>query len=98
MGENITTRGVALLSLPKGTRLHLGDHAIVRVTGLRNPCKALEALHDGLMEATLERAEDGTLVRKAGVMGVVEVGGVVRPDDPIRVERPRGPHRRLEPV
>src|SRR3954447_23576269 len=38
MGENITTRGVPLLELPRGTRLHLGDSAVVDITGLRNPC------------------------------------------------------------
>src|SRR5437763_3567695 len=37
MGENITTRGIELLSLPTGTRLHLGESAIVELTGLRNP-------------------------------------------------------------
>src|SRR3989442_10395556 len=35
MGENITTRGVDLLGLPTGTRLYLGDAAVVEVTGLR---------------------------------------------------------------
>src|SRR5215218_5628077 len=38
MGENVTTRGVDLLALPTGTRLHLGPTAVVEVTGLRNPC------------------------------------------------------------
>jgi len=37
MGENITTRGADLLGLPTGTRLLLGDSAVVEVTGLRNP-------------------------------------------------------------
>ena len=30
MGENVTTRGVDLLGLPAGTRLHLGDGAVSR--------------------------------------------------------------------
>src|SRR5438309_7732863 len=42
MGENITTRGVDLLGLPTGTRLYLGDAAVVEVTGLRNPCAQLD--------------------------------------------------------
>jgi len=37
MGENVTTRGIDLLGLPTGTRLRLGDAAIIEVTGLRNP-------------------------------------------------------------
>src|SRR5689334_6445476 len=39
MGENVTTRDIDLLSLPAGTRLRLGDAAVIEVTGLRNPCK-----------------------------------------------------------
>jgi MOSC domain-containing protein YiiM len=98
MGENVTTRGVDLLALPVGTRLRLGDHALVEITGLRNPCKQLEGIQSGLMEATLERHADGELVRKAGVMAVVLEGGEVRPGDPIAVELPAAPHRALEPV
>lgn len=75
MGENVTTRGIDLLSLPTGTRLHLGGTAVVEVTGLRNPCVQLEQIKEGLMAATLERDEQGKLVRKAGVMGVVDAGG-----------------------
>ncbi|HEX2281329.1 MAG TPA: MOSC domain-containing protein, partial [Thermomicrobiales bacterium] len=41
MGENVTTQGVDLLSLPTGTRLQLGAPAVVEVTGLRNPCAQL---------------------------------------------------------
>jgi MOSC domain-containing protein YiiM len=97
MGENVTTRGVDLLSLPAGTRLRLGDAAEVEVTGLRTPCKQLDGVAPGLMAATLDRAEDGSLVRKAGVMGIVVAGGEVRPGDPIAVELP-AERRALEPV
>ncbi len=98
MGENVTTRGVDLLRLPTGARLHLGDVAIVEVTGLRNPCAQLDRIQPGLMGATLERAQGGSLVRKAGIMAVVLAGGDVRPGDPIRVELPPDPHRPLAPV
>ena len=98
MGENVTTRGVDLLGLPTGARLRLGDMAIVEVTGLRNPCAQLDRIQPGLMGATLERAQDGSLVRKAGIMAVVLAGGDVRPGDPIRVELPPEPHRPLAPV
>ncbi|MGN6302986.1 MAG: MOSC domain-containing protein, partial [Angustibacter sp.] len=50
MGENVTTSGVDLLGLPTGTRLHLGPDAVVRVTGLRNPCVQLDGLGAGLMK------------------------------------------------
>ncbi|MEV4295575.1 MOSC domain-containing protein [Microbispora rosea] len=98
MGENVTTRGVDLLALPTGTRLRLGETAVVEVTGLRNPCVQLDGFQDGLMKAVLDRDEEGNLVRKAGVMGIVVAGGEVRPGDPIRVEPPAGPHRPLRPV
>src|SRR5258707_3816416 len=65
MGENVTTRGVALLGLPVGTRLHLGATAVVEVTGLRNPCIQLERIQPGLMAATLERDANSNLIRKA---------------------------------
>lgn len=98
MGENVTTRRVDLLVLPTGSRLHLGGGAVVEVTGLRNPCRQLDGIQPGLMAATLARDEAGNLVRKAGVMAVVLVGGEVRPGDPIRVELPATPHRPLAPV
>lgn len=98
MGENVTTRGLDLLGLPAGSRLHLGATAIVEVTGLRNPCAQLNKIQPGLMAATIDRDAAGGLVRKAGIMGVVLTGGAVRPGDPIRVEVPLEPHRRLEPV
>ena len=98
MGENITTAGVALLDLPTGTRLRLGEAAIVELTGLRNPCAQLDGLQQGLMAATLDRDAGGNLVRKAGVMGVVLAGGIVRPGDPIAIELPPAPHLPLAPV
>jgi MOSC domain-containing protein YiiM len=98
MGENVTTRGVDLLRLPAGARLHLGDTAVVEVTGLRNPCTQLNGIQRGLMAATLSRDGRGNLVRKAGVMAVVVAGGEVRPGDAIGVELPPEPHRPLEPV
>lgn len=98
VGENITTRGLDLLALPAGAELHLGAEAIVRVTGLRNPCSQLDAFRPGLMAAVLDRDEAGALVRKAGVMGVVAHGGTVIPGDGIRVVLPEGPFVPLAPV
>jgi MOSC domain-containing protein YiiM len=98
MGENVTTRGVDLLALGAGTRLRLGGDAVVEITGLRNPCRQLDDLQRGLMAATLDRDEDGRLIRRAGVMGIVVAGGVVRLGDPVEIDPPPGPHRALEPV
>lgn len=98
MGENITTRGVDLLGLPTGALLHLGESAIVEVTGLRNPCAQLETIQRGLMAATLGRGPDGGLIRKAGVMGIIVATGEVRPGAEIHIERPTKKTRPLVPV
>ena len=98
MGENITTRGLEVLALPRGTRLHLGATAVVEITGLRNPCAQLDRFLPGLLAAVLGRDEAGNLVRKAGIMGVVLASGPVYPGDAIRVELPPLPHQPLERV
>ncbi|MFB4419619.1 MOSC domain-containing protein [Streptomyces sp. QL37] len=98
LGENITTSGIDLLSLPVGTLLRLGGEAVVEVTGLRNPCLQIDNFQGGLLKQVVGRADDGTVVRKAGIMGVVRAGGIVRPGDAVEAELPVGPHRPLERV
>ena len=98
MGENVTTRGIDLLALPRGTRLHLGKSAVIEVTGLRNPCTQLDGLQPGLMEAVLIRDPARGLIRLAGVMSVVRAGGEVAAGDAIAVERPDCAHEALRPV
>jgi MOSC domain-containing protein YiiM len=98
LGENITTRGIDLLGLPTGALLRIGDEAVVEVTGLRNPCRQIDAFQDGLLKQVVGRDAAGNIVRKAGIMSVVLVGGTVRPSDPIAVRLPDGPHRPLERV
>lgn len=118
LGENILTKDLDLLSLATGTRLVIGD-AIVRLTGLRNPCRQINEYSAGLLKVVVARADgvasssdvdlnatrgaaesvDGVrIVRKAGVMAVVERGGDVRPDMPIQVVPPEEPRRPLAPV
>ncbi len=98
IGENVTTRGIDLLGLPTGTRLHLGPAAVVEVTGLRNPCRQLDRFQSGLTAALLGRGPDGELIRKAGIMSIVLIGGAVCPGDAIGIELPPQPHRPLERV
>lgn len=98
LGENITTRGLDLLTLPTGTLLRIGPEAVVEVTGLRNPCVQIDKFQHGLLKAVLIKDDDGWLVRKAGIMGVVVRGGAVSPADLISVELPAPPHAALEPV
>ena len=98
MGENITTRGIDLQSLPTGAHLRIGESAVVELTGLRNPCGQLNGITDGLMGALARRDDGGNLVRRAGVMAIVVHGGVVQGGDPIVVELPALPHRPLDRV
>jgi MOSC domain-containing protein YiiM len=98
LGENVTTRGLDLLRLPTGTRLRLGAHAVVEVTGLRNPCLQIENFRTGLLKHVVGRDEAGAVVRKGGIMGVVTQGGEIRPGDTVLAELPAPPYRPLERV
>lgn len=95
LGENVTTRGLDLLALPRGARLHLGAAAVVEVTGLRNPCWQIDAFRHGLLAAVLGRDAQGRVLRRTGVMAVVLEGGDVAPGDAVRVALPAGPHEPL---
>jgi len=117
LGENILTEGLDLLALATDTRLEIGE-AVLRVTGLRNPCHQINHLSPGLLKVVVARVDgvestsdvaltptggaeslDGVgIVRKAGVMAVVERGGEVRAGMPVGVVPPDGPHRPLAPV
>ena len=98
LGENITTRGLDLLALPRDSVLTIGASARLAVTGLRNPCAQIERFRTGLLAAVLDRGPEGQLIRKAGIMTVVLEGGPVRPGDPIAVALPPRPHHPLERV
>jgi GNAT superfamily N-acetyltransferase len=98
LGENITTQGLDVLGLPTGTLLHFEQGAVVRVTGLRNPCGQLDNFAPGLTAATLGRSKDGQIIRKAGVMSVVLTSGRVQAGDAIAVVLPDGEHTPLQCV
>jgi len=98
LGENVTTRGIDLLGLPQGTRLRLGEAAMIELTGLRNPCAQIEAFKPGLLAAVLDKGPDGEVIRKCGVMAVVLASGPVQPGDRIAIELPAEPHHALERI
>ncbi|MGB0920329.1 MAG: MOSC domain-containing protein [Alphaproteobacteria bacterium] len=96
LGENISTRGIDLLGLPRGALLHVGD-ALLQVTGLRNPCRQIENFRPGLLQEVLGQ-ENGKTVRKAGIMTIVLKGGVVKAGDDIHITLPQEPQEPLEVV
>ena len=97
-GENITTQNIDLINLAEGTKLHFGDHdghAVVRVTGLRDPRKRLEEWPKGLLDRCALKNKRGVVVgRKVGIMGIVEVEGYIQPGYQIYVEKPKS-HKAL---
>ncbi len=98
MGENITTSDIALLDLPQHTILRIGPSAQIQITGLRNPCYQLDGIQKGLMKAVLDKDEEGQLVRKAGIMGIVLASGEIKKGDKIEVQLPPLPHNKLQYV
>ncbi len=97
LGENILTRGLDLMALPEGTELAFPSRARIRLTGLRNPCSQINGHTPGLMSALLDRANDGSLIRNGGVMGIVLTGGDVQAGDAVDVMLPEH-GRPLKPV
>lgn len=98
LGENITTRGIDLLGLPKGTLLRIGGDALLEVTGLRNPCSQIERFQPGLLAAVVDRGPAGGLIRKTGIMTIVKAGGIIRQGDLIEAELPPPPYVPLDRV
>ena len=47
--ENITTRGIALMGLPVGARLRVGE-AVFEITQACQPCSRMEELRPGLQQ------------------------------------------------
>ena len=98
LGENITTQGIDLLDLPTGTLLYIGPQVLVELTSLRNPCIQIDDFQKGMLKEVLYKDENGELVRKAGVMGIILTGGEIQSGDHIVVELPPEPHHKLEYV
>ena len=74
--ENITTRGVALMELPLGTRLRIGE-ALFELTVECEPCNLMDQLRPGLKE---------TLKGQRGMLARVTQSGMLSVGDAILVE------------
>lgn len=96
LGENITTKGLDLLDLPVGCKLHIGEQAVIELTALRNPCIQIENFQKGMLKEVIGKDNQGSIIRKVGVMAIVLTGGIVKADDMINLELPEAPHEKLE--
>jgi MOSC domain-containing protein YiiM len=98
LGENLLTRGLDLIAMPRGTRLKIGAEVELELTGLRNPCRQIEAFMPGLLQRVVSRDESGEIVRRAGVMAIVRSGGQIAIGDTIEAELPPLPHEELDRI
>ena len=74
--ENITTRGIALMNLPLGTRLRIGE-AMFELTVECEPCNLMDQLRPGLKE---------TLKGQRGMLARVTQSGALSVGDAILIE------------
>jgi len=77
LGENVTTEGVEWTSVLTGTRVLFDSGCVIEITGLRNPCHQIDTFRRGLLDEVRSVAADGTIDRRAGVMGIVSNGGLL---------------------
>ena len=74
--ENITTEGIELYTLPIGTKLKIGDSALIEVTQIGKEC------HEG---CAIRELVGQCIMPKEGIFGIVLEGGTVRAGDEITV-------------
>jgi MOSC domain-containing protein YiiM len=84
MGENITTEGLALMDLKAGTRLRIGESAVIEITEPRVPCKQLNYIDEKMLTTVAKKPKQKR--PNAGMLGIVIEGGRVRAGDVIRIE------------
>jgi MOSC domain-containing protein YiiM len=75
--ENITTRGIDLVSLPVGTRLMAGDEVVLEMSQIGKECHTACAIR---------RQVGDCIMPREGVFARVLQGGLVRAGDPIRIQ------------
>jgi len=98
LGEIIMTSGIDLLALLRHTLMRIGPDVRLDVIGLRNPCAQIDRFKLGLLAVVLDRGPNNEVIRKAGIMAIVQEGGSFRPGDLITVEMPPTPYLPLERV
>jgi MOSC domain-containing protein YiiM len=74
--ENLTTSGLSLHTLPIGTRLRVGERALLEITQIGKSCHA---------ECEIKRLTGECVMPTEGVFARVLVGGRVQAGDQIKV-------------
>ena len=72
--ENITTEGIELHTLPVGTKLKIGDTAVIEITQIGKEC------HDG---CAIKELVGQCIMPREGIFGKVLTGGKVKAGDEI---------------
>ncbi|MBR4766885.1 MAG: MOSC domain-containing protein [Clostridia bacterium] len=72
--ENITTEGIELHTLPVGTKLKIGDTAVIEITQIGKEC------HDG---CAIKELVGQCIMPREGIFGKVLTGGTVKAGDEI---------------
>ena len=76
--ENITTRGVELTSLPIGTRLQVGQEAVLEMTQIGKECHAA---------CEIRRLVGDCIMPREGIFARVIHGGRVKAGDTIKINK-----------
>ena len=76
--ENLTTEGSKLVSLPIGTRISIGDEALLEVSQIGKECHAGCAIYQEIGKC---------IMPKEGIFARVIQGGCVRAGDDIRIQK-----------
>ena len=74
--ENITTEGIELHTLPVGTKLKIGDEALIEITQIGKEC------HEG---CAIRELVGQCIMPREGIFGKVLRGGIVKAGDEITV-------------
>ena len=98
LGENITTEGLDLERLPKGTRIRFEGGAQILLTGLRKPCRQIENFSTGLLDETISKDSENEPRFLAGIMAIVESDGYVSVGDKAEKCLPGKPFQPVDTV
>lgn len=76
--ENITVEGLDAMRLPSGSRIRLGESAVIELTSICEPCFRMDEIREGLRHE---------LEGRRGMLATVITGGPISVGDRITVEK-----------